>query len=164
MCSHGSCRLSSAVAVRTPQCYVRHKLPRRQCVLSIRQVIVTFHGQSVMETLFVLPVVLALRYPPKPTAINDRREVVVTIEQFWMDPYWKDLRLENLTLFYEFPVTVREILPASYRASSATKGATAYSRRARSRKQDGRSRFWAQKKCSCLLEGQNDVLVTPLPN
>ncbi|KAH7714222.1 hypothetical protein AAVH_18409 [Aphelenchoides avenae] len=58
----------------------------------------------------------ALRFPPKPTAINDRREVVVTIEQFWMDPYWKDLRLENLTLFYEFPVTEPDHCDGTLRA------------------------------------------------
>jgi hypothetical protein len=36
--------------------------------------------------------------------VNNKETVIVTVEPFWTEPYWRDLQLENLTLHYEFPV------------------------------------------------------------
>lgn len=45
-----------------------------------------------------------MRAPPKPKAVNEAEDVIVTIDPFWTEKYWKDLKLDNLTLFYEFQV------------------------------------------------------------
>lgn len=49
---------------------------------------------------------LALRNPPRPTAAEESKDsdLLLTIEQFWLKNYWKHMKLENLTLFYEFPI------------------------------------------------------------
>jgi hypothetical protein len=46
----------------------------------------------------------ALQAPPRSLAVNNKETVIVTVEPFWTEPYWRDLQLENLTLHYEFPV------------------------------------------------------------
>ncbi|CAB3406647.1 unnamed protein product [Caenorhabditis bovis] len=50
----------------------------------------------------------ALQRPPMPLAVNENSSVLVTIEPFWLEPYWKHLPIENLTLHYEFGVKVPE--------------------------------------------------------
>lgn len=49
---------------------------------------------------------LALRNPPKPmiTVDEPNSDLIVTIDQFWLKNYYRHMKLENLTLFYEFPV------------------------------------------------------------
>lgn len=46
-----------------------------------------------------------MRHPPQPTATNEpNNDLIVTIEQFWLRNYWKNMKLQNLTLYYEFPI------------------------------------------------------------
>ncbi|VDN55881.1 unnamed protein product [Dracunculus medinensis] len=46
----------------------------------------------------------ALLQPPRLTAIDQPTSVIVTVEPFWRDNYWKHLNLSNLLVQYEFPV------------------------------------------------------------
>lgn len=48
----------------------------------------------------------ALRTPPPVLGLNHKEDFIVTIGQFWLDDYWKDFELSNLTLFYKFEVKV----------------------------------------------------------
>ncbi|KAI6214439.1 hypothetical protein M3Y94_00268400 [Aphelenchoides besseyi] len=45
-----------------------------------------------------------IRNPPRPSASYENNDVLVTIDQFWQKPYWRHMKLENLTLYYEFAV------------------------------------------------------------
>uniref|UniRef100_A0AC34PUR4 Protein kinase domain-containing protein n=1 Tax=Panagrolaimus sp. JU765 TaxID=591449 RepID=A0AC34PUR4_9BILA len=45
-----------------------------------------------------------LRTPPRPLALNQKQEVIASLEEFWLESYWKEFELSNLTLFYEFEV------------------------------------------------------------
>jgi hypothetical protein len=47
-----------------------------------------------------------LQRPPAPQVVNAKKDVLVTIEQFWLSDYWRKLKPSNLTLIYEFPVAV----------------------------------------------------------
>ncbi|CCD70239.1 Protein kinase domain-containing protein [Caenorhabditis elegans] len=50
----------------------------------------------------------ALQRPPQPLAVNENSSVVVTIEPFWLEPYWRHLKIENVTLHYKFQVKAPE--------------------------------------------------------
>ncbi|KAE9553169.1 hypothetical protein FO519_003608 [Halicephalobus sp. NKZ332] len=50
-----------------------------------------------------------LRTPPKPLALNQQKEVIATLEPFWLEPYWKEFGLSQLTLFFEFEVKSPEL-------------------------------------------------------
>ncbi|RCN38138.1 hypothetical protein ANCCAN_15940 [Ancylostoma caninum] len=46
----------------------------------------------------------ALQAPPRPLAVSEKTSVIFTIEPFWLEPYWRQLELENLTFHYDFAV------------------------------------------------------------
>lgn len=46
----------------------------------------------------------ALQAPPRPLAVSEAKSVVFTIEPFWLEPYWRELKLDNLTFHYDFVV------------------------------------------------------------
>ncbi|KAL6728449.1 hypothetical protein Aduo_010221 [Ancylostoma duodenale] len=46
----------------------------------------------------------ALQAPPRPLAVSEKASVIFTIEPFWLEPYWRQLELENLTFHYDFAV------------------------------------------------------------
>ncbi|VDN24062.1 unnamed protein product, partial [Cylicostephanus goldi] len=46
----------------------------------------------------------ALQAPPRPLAVTEKDSVVFTIEPFWLETYWRQLDLDNLTFHYDFPV------------------------------------------------------------
>ncbi|VDM57218.1 unnamed protein product [Angiostrongylus costaricensis] len=46
----------------------------------------------------------ALQAPPRPLAIGEKNSVVFTIEPFWLEPYWKELKVDNFTFQYDFVV------------------------------------------------------------
>ncbi|CAI5448536.1 unnamed protein product [Caenorhabditis angaria] len=45
-----------------------------------------------------------IQRPPKPLAVNENSSIVVTIEPFWLEPYWRNLKVTNLKLHYKFNV------------------------------------------------------------
>uniref|UniRef100_A0A1I7TDY3 Protein kinase domain-containing protein n=1 Tax=Caenorhabditis tropicalis TaxID=1561998 RepID=A0A1I7TDY3_9PELO len=50
----------------------------------------------------------ALQRPPEPLAVNENSSVIVRIEPFWLEPYWRHLKIENVTLHYKFQVKAPE--------------------------------------------------------
>uniref|UniRef100_A0A914YEA2 Uncharacterized protein n=1 Tax=Panagrolaimus superbus TaxID=310955 RepID=A0A914YEA2_9BILA len=54
--------------------------------------------------IFKICYLSTLRTPPKVYGLNQEKDFIVTIDQFWLEPYWKDFELSNLTLFYKFEV------------------------------------------------------------
>ncbi|GMT26020.1 hypothetical protein PFISCL1PPCAC_17317, partial [Pristionchus fissidentatus] len=44
----------------------------------------------------------SIQSPPKPLAIQEKNSIIVTVESFWTEHYWKRLELSNLTLHYEY--------------------------------------------------------------
>jgi hypothetical protein len=54
--------------------------------------------------IFKICYLSTLRTPPKVYGLNQEKDFIVTIEQFWLEPYWRDFELSNLTLFYKFEV------------------------------------------------------------
>ncbi|CAD5227955.1 unnamed protein product [Bursaphelenchus xylophilus] len=89
---------SVCIQRRTPGCHCGHAVPNG-CSAATR-------GQTDNAgfELVRLCYMNALRTPPKPSATNEKKDVIVTIQPFWLDKYWKGLKLDNLTLFYEFEV------------------------------------------------------------
>ncbi|KAI1714743.1 hypothetical protein Ddc_11329 [Ditylenchus destructor] len=83
-------------------CECQHSVPK-EC-----RVAPTGSPRRIVEPnskLFHLCYWSVIQKPPPPQAINDRNDVIVTIEQFWLSDYWRSLKLKNLTLYYEFIVT-----------------------------------------------------------
>ncbi|GMR46782.1 hypothetical protein PMAYCL1PPCAC_16977 [Pristionchus mayeri] len=64
--------------------------------------------------LLILAVAVSVRgtpvmqLPPMPLDTGDKNAVIVTVETFWRQPYWKSRKLENLTLFYSYDVKEAE--------------------------------------------------------
>ncbi|VDK42837.1 unnamed protein product [Anisakis simplex] len=51
----------------------------------------------------------ALQLPPKPQAENRRLSVLLIVEPFWLQPYWRsELTLSNFTIRYKFPIRLAE--------------------------------------------------------
>uniref|UniRef100_A0A915A6C9 Uncharacterized protein n=1 Tax=Parascaris univalens TaxID=6257 RepID=A0A915A6C9_PARUN len=81
-------------------CGCAHSIPRTCDTKPTRQ-----KPKNASTRLFNICYLSALRSPPPPQAENRQSSVIVTIEPFWLQPYWRELRLSNLTMHYEFPVT-----------------------------------------------------------
>ncbi len=73
----------------------------------------------VVYNLCYLPV---LRRPPQPSVVNDKKDVLVTIDTFWLDDYWRELKPSDLTLHYNFPVSVSEERGVSGGIDGSNKG------------------------------------------
>ncbi|MFH4980355.1 hypothetical protein AB6A40_007064 [Gnathostoma spinigerum] len=60
----------------------------------------------------------ALRIPPRPRVVGTKRTVILTVDELWNDPYWKDLDISNLKIHYEFPVAVSEYCDGTVKSTS----------------------------------------------
>uniref|UniRef100_A0A0M3HTP8 VWFD domain-containing protein n=1 Tax=Ascaris lumbricoides TaxID=6252 RepID=A0A0M3HTP8_ASCLU len=81
-------------------CGCAHNIPKTCDTKPTRQ-----KPNNASTRLFNICYLSALQSPPRPQAENRQSSVIVTIEPFWLQPYWRELRLSNLTMHYEFPVT-----------------------------------------------------------
>ncbi|EGT43445.1 hypothetical protein CAEBREN_20018 [Caenorhabditis brenneri] len=68
----------------------------------------TQHPANLTMKLYTACYADALQRPPQPLAVNENSSVVVTIEPFWLEPYWRHLKVENVTLHYKFQVKAPE--------------------------------------------------------
>ncbi|KJH48713.1 hypothetical protein DICVIV_05169 [Dictyocaulus viviparus] len=59
---------------------------------------------NVTMKLYTICYLGALQAPPRPLAISEKKSVIFTIEPFWLEPYWRELKLDNLTFHYDFVV------------------------------------------------------------
>ncbi|CAJ0579678.1 unnamed protein product, partial [Mesorhabditis spiculigera] len=64
----------------------------------------TTHPANITMQLYNVCYHSALQAPVAALAVNSKKNVIVTVEPFWEEPYWKDLDLENLTLTYSYVV------------------------------------------------------------
>ncbi|KAI6219332.1 Protein kinase domain-containing protein [Aphelenchoides fujianensis] len=81
------------------QCLCAQEFPRG-CTLAPRSLEQSLGDKQIVDLCYQS----VIRNPPPPTATNEQNDVLVTIEQFWQKPYWRHMKLENLTLYYEFSV------------------------------------------------------------
>ncbi|KAI6176274.1 Protein kinase domain-containing protein [Aphelenchoides bicaudatus] len=83
------------------QCLCSQELPRG-CAISTRTGFKPVPEKQMMNICYAS----SLRNPPRPAAIDEpnNNDLILTIDQFWLKNYWKHMKLENLTLFYEFPI------------------------------------------------------------
>ncbi|KAI6217832.1 Protein kinase domain-containing protein [Aphelenchoides fujianensis] len=81
------------------QCLCAQEFPRG-CTLAPRSLEQSLDDKQLVDLCYQS----VIRNPPAPTATNEQNDVLVTIEQFWQKPYWRHMKLENLTLYYEFSV------------------------------------------------------------
>uniref|UniRef100_A0A158P9Y9 Uncharacterized protein n=1 Tax=Angiostrongylus cantonensis TaxID=6313 RepID=A0A158P9Y9_ANGCA len=62
------------------------------------------HPANISMMHYTICYLSALQAPPRPLAIGEKKSVVFTIEPFWLEPYWKELKVDNLTFHYDFVV------------------------------------------------------------
>ncbi|CAI4227095.1 unnamed protein product [Auanema sp. JU1783] len=72
------------------------------------QLHISTHPANITMKLYSLCYQSAIQAPPKPLAVNDKDSVIVTVEAFWHEPYWREMQLDNLTLTSEFVVKTPE--------------------------------------------------------
>uniref|UniRef100_A0A8R1DJ71 Protein amnionless n=1 Tax=Caenorhabditis japonica TaxID=281687 RepID=A0A8R1DJ71_CAEJA len=68
----------------------------------------TRHPANLTMSTYTACYANAIQRPPQPLAVNENSSVVVTIEPFWLEPYWRHLKIENVTLHYKFLVKAPE--------------------------------------------------------
>ncbi|KAJ1348886.1 hypothetical protein KIN20_004290 [Parelaphostrongylus tenuis] len=64
----------------------------------------TRHPANITMKHYNICYLSALQAPPRPSAVSEKKSVVFTIEPFWLEPYWRDLKLDNLTFHYDYIV------------------------------------------------------------
>ncbi|PAV68503.1 hypothetical protein WR25_02962 [Diploscapter pachys] len=84
-------------------CSCAHSVPAN-CHNQLSQ---TQHPANISMRLYTVCYVDSVQAPPKPLAVNDKASVIVTLESFWQEPYWKEFQPDNITLHYEFVVKAR---------------------------------------------------------
>nr|CDJ93237.1 Protein T22B11.4, isoform a [Haemonchus contortus] len=68
----------------------------------------TKHPANISMKTYSICYMSALQAPPRPLAVNEGKSVIFTIEPFWLEPYWRELLLDNLTFHYDFNVKAPE--------------------------------------------------------
>ncbi|ETN85494.1 hypothetical protein NECAME_06362 [Necator americanus] len=64
----------------------------------------TKHPANITMKRYNICYLSALQAPPRPLAVSEKTSVIFTIDPFWLEPYWRQLTLENLTFHYDFAV------------------------------------------------------------
>ncbi|PAV56285.1 hypothetical protein WR25_15710 isoform C [Diploscapter pachys] len=85
-------------------CSCAHSVPAN-CHNQLSQ---TQHPANISMRLYTVCYADSVQAPPKPLAVNDKASVIVTLEPFWHESYWKEFQPDNITLHYEFVVKAPE--------------------------------------------------------